>query len=398
MLKRIAKNTGIQIFGRILTLTISLVTTGLLTRKLGSNIYGGLVLISSMTVLLDSLADFGTKIIGVREISKGKNKWSVLWWFRMMMSSLAIGIGLVVIGNWQGFREVKLEASLAMLMIYLSSTLGWWEIWMQSKLRMDLKVIIDVIYPLFWIGWLVVLWNQITLLGVVGSQLVARVMSLVVARILLKKNGFEWQKAKVMRTDLISLGKIVWPMGMFMLVFAAYDRFIDSLIIRQLLGLKEVAYYGLGYKIYGNLLLPASFWINSVFPLLARKNKNTRIVIKKSLEVLLIMAGVIVGGTWIMAPVAIKILGGSEYWPTIDVLRILSLALIFAYISHLIGFYLISKGKQKSVFRYGLFSLVFNLGFNLLIIPHFGIKGAALVTVLTEFFGLIVLGFYSRQK
>ena len=398
MLKRIAKNTGVQIIGRILTLAVSLVTTGLLTRRLGSNVYGGMVLISSMTVLLDSMADFGTKIIGVREISKGKNKWSVLWWFRAIMSSLAIGVGLAIIWSWQGFQEIKIEASVAMLMIYLSSILGWWEIWMQSKLRMDLKVIIDVSYPLLWVGLLILSWKEISLLGVVGSQLVARVISLIMASGLIKRNGFEWQEKKITKNDLIDLAKIVWPMGLFMLVFAAYDRFIDSLIIRQLLGLKEVAYYGLGYKIYGNLLLPASFWINSVFPMMAKKNKNTRLVIKKSLEILLMMAGIIMIGTWIMAPLAVNILGGNEYWPTIWVLRILSLALIFAYISHLVGFYLISKGKQRQVFRYGLFSLIFNLMANLAIIPYFGINGAALVTVLTEFFGLIVLGFYSRQK
>ena len=66
------------------------------------------------------------------------------------------------------------------------------------------------------------------------------------------------------------------------------------------------------------------------------------------------------------------------------VLRILLVALFFAYIEHLVGFALISKGGQKQLLSFGLTALVFNVGANLWAIPRFGIYGAAWTTAITE--------------
>ena len=66
MLGKLIANTGWQVAGKGITLLLSLVITGILTRRLGVTAYGGFVLITSIFVFLDTIGDFWTKIIGVR--------------------------------------------------------------------------------------------------------------------------------------------------------------------------------------------------------------------------------------------------------------------------------------------------------------------------------------------
>ena len=74
MLKKPLWNTAVQILGKVLMILISLATTAILTRRLGAGIYGAFVLTTSVFLLLDALADFGSRAIGVREASKNPDK------------------------------------------------------------------------------------------------------------------------------------------------------------------------------------------------------------------------------------------------------------------------------------------------------------------------------------
>jgi O-antigen/teichoic acid export membrane protein len=81
------------------------------------------------------------------------------------------------------------------------------------------------------------------------------------------------------------------------------------------------------------------------------------------------------------------------------VLRILLVAMVFAYIGHLVGFTLIAKGKQKLILLIGVVSLIINISGNLIFIPRFGIVGAAWVTVATEAVaGLLMISFLRKES
>jgi O-antigen/teichoic acid export membrane protein len=148
MMKKSLLNTLIQIVGKTGMILVSLITTGILTRKLGVEGYGNFVLISSMFVFLDALADFGTKTIGVRELSKGEDKTIIgqILNLRMIMALMAFVLGQLIIWNWTGLKQIRVEASVSLLMIFLTSVAGYWEIIFQSKLRMDLKVVMDLCF------------------------------------------------------------------------------------------------------------------------------------------------------------------------------------------------------------------------------------------------------------
>ena len=133
MFRRTILNTWVQILAKIITILISLVTTGLLTRKLGASVYGSYTLVVSVFLLLDSISDFGTKVIGVKEASQiekeERNKLFVqVAWTRLLTTLFAFCLGIILIFTWNGFAMIKTEAFIALTMIWFTSIAGSLEI------------------------------------------------------------------------------------------------------------------------------------------------------------------------------------------------------------------------------------------------------------------------------
>jgi O-antigen/teichoic acid export membrane protein len=399
MLKKPIINTLVQVGGKIVTVFLSLVTTAILTRKLGPEIYGNYLLITSVWLLFDSAVDFGSKVIGVKEASaldSGKRNeiYIQVAWFRCLTSLFLFLVGLMVILFWSGFDGLEIEALVALMMIGFTAIAGSLEIIFQTEMKMNLKVAGDIVFPLIFIIFLWFARDNVNLVWIFGVYLLARIISLILGLNLAKKIV---KKIRFVKLDKAFLKKFVretWPMGVYMILFSGYDRAIDSILIKQMVGVRDLAFYGLAYKIYGNLIQPAYFLINSVFPLLSGKTENKRKLFWQTTGLMLLGALIVAPTVYLLAPWIISLLAGSAYLASVEVLRILLVAMVFAYIGHLVGFTLIAKGKQKLILLIGIISLIVNIGGNLLFIPKFGIVGAAWVTVATEAVaGLLMIGF-----
>ncbi|MFH1561535.1 MAG: polysaccharide biosynthesis C-terminal domain-containing protein, partial [Patescibacteria group bacterium] len=179
----------------------------------------------------------------------------------------------------------------------------------------------------------------------------------------------------------IKIVKESLPMGALLILFSAYDRAVDTFMIRYFLGSTQVAFYGLSYKVYGHLVLPAYFLVNSLFPFLSKGKKGTG---KIGLGLMGLGLVFLLPLVMTLAPLVIGILAGSSFSASVLVLRILALALVFSWLNHLTGFSLVAKNKQMVSLKIGALAMGFNLVLNYLLIPRFGIVSAAWVTVATE--------------
>ena len=272
-------------------------------------------------------------------------------------------------------------------MIWFTAIAGSLEIVFQTRLRMDLKVVIEIFFPLLFLITLIFWPKTITLLWVFVVYLLARIFSLKIGVLIFNRwNNFNfsfWKKA----IDFGVVKKLFyesWPMGLYLIIFTSYDRAVDALMINYFLGAREVAWYGLAYKIYANLTQPAYFFVNSIFPLLSSKIENKKELFKKSFWLLGGGILLIIPIIYLLTPWIIRVLTGGGYEASVTVLRILLFALFFSYIGHLVGFTLISRKGQKDLLFLGVVVLVVNILANLLVIPKFGIIGAAGVTGISE--------------
>jgi O-antigen/teichoic acid export membrane protein len=269
-------------------------------------------------------------------------------------------------------------------MISFTAMAGSLEIIFQTEMRMDLKVWMDILFPLTFVVMLLIWPGTINLIWVFGVYLGARILSLELGWNLIKKIIGKIKIQRWNKEFLKTFIKETWPMGIYMILFSGYDRAVDSILIKQFVGAEKLAFYGLAYKIYGNLIQPAYFFVNSIFPMMSAKDTDKKSLFWKSTGLMLLGILVVVPTIYFLSPWIIQVLAGNEFGESILILRILLVAMVFAYIGHLIGFTVIARGGQKQILMIGLVSLVVNIIGNVIAIPKFGIEGAAWVTAITE--------------
>ena len=177
------------------------------------------------------------------------------------------------------------------------------------------------------------------------------------------------------------------------MVFATYDEGIDNFFLKTFLGSAAVAYYGLAYKVYANLVLLAAFFMNSLFPILASaSDEGVKTIAKRGGKILFVIGLGVGVFTFLFAPFLVKILGGEAFLPSVAILRLLAVALVAAFLNHLFGYLFLARGEQKALFFFFL-ALAFNLGAIGFGPLSYG-WGAAIITPGTELLMLILGGGY----
>lgn len=387
---KIAFNTLAQVAGRMISVGLGLLITASLTRFLGAKGYGDYVFITSFVLFFVALSDLGLGTIGVREASRERktapqtfgNTLSV----KLLLSFVALGILailVVVLPQFAGLRPVALVAGLVLVFLGLRTSA---EIVFQTKLRLEMTSLLQVLSTLILALGIYLLKSRLTLLKVVEFWVLGALFSGVLGIILASR------LAKIdLRLNLFLIKRLIkeaLPLGLFFLTYSAYDRGIDSFMLKSLVGSTAVGFYGLSYKIHSNLILVAAYLMNSLFPLISSYQNQSRqkltSLYRQAFGVLFVLGLLIAIATWLLAPLVIEIIGGGEFQVSVLALQILSLATFFAFLNHLTGYSLVALGKQRTLLKIALLALLTNIVFNWLLIPRFSFYGAAFVTVITE--------------
>lgn len=98
----------------------------------------------------------------------------------------------------------------------------------------------------------------------------------------------------------------------------------------------------------------------------------------------------------LFAGFVVRVLYGESYLPTVPVLQILCWNTAFANMGYVRNIWILAEEKHGSLFTINLFGALVNLALNLGMIPVWGACGAAVATVLTQFFTNVLMGFFLK--
>lgn len=395
MFETIARNTAAQAVGKIGTLVLSLLATGLLTRLLGEHGYGQYAFITALVLLFGNIANWGTDTIAVREASKSQDSQPVIYGNILLLRfGLAVlSVFLLILSSefvpgWEKISTPLLIGSFVLVFLSLKTSMN---IIFQTRLRYDLASLAEFLGTLVLTLLVYLVYvNHGSLEQVILVWLISTSVAAGVALYLgLKLSSLVLQFDK--KTSLVLLKESL-STGALLLVYSIYNR-IDILILERFKGFTDVSNYGLAYKLYDQLVLGAAFFMNAMFPYFSRAFGSKSIdevkrYYQKSFDTLFLGGIMVVVSTYVFAPLIIEILAPG-FDGAVGALRILSLAVIFAYFNHLTGYSLISFGRQKVSLLIAIIALVFNLSANYLFIPVYSYTASAIITVATE--GLVLL-------
>lgn len=196
---------------------------------------------------------------------------------------------------------------------------------------------------------------------------------------------------------LISRG---WPMLISGLAYLGYF-YVDQLIILFFYGPADVGQYAAPVRIAQQLFILPVLLVSAYFPLLTyintRSNEEFTALFETLLAVMIVFSVIVISAISIGGNRVVGALLGSEFERSRDVFSIYMIGLLFITINVLCGRWYVMQGLQGLASRRQVMALVVNVILNLLLIPSFGIIGAAWASVLTLCFMAIFLDYFDKR-
>lgn len=189
------------------------------------------------------------------------------------------------------------------------------------------------------------------------------------------------------RLDLIwPLFRDALPVGLLG-ILGAISINTDMIMIGWWRSAEELGYYAVSQKVILLLYIVPTLLSSAAFPVFSRlanvNNDRFRLVFEKMMAACTLLAFPIAVGGALTAPSIISWFG-SQYLPATATLQILFFTILVLYPSTVIPNALFAYNKQKFFITFAAVGALGNVLLNWLLIPTFGIVGAALATVFAQ--------------
>lgn len=396
--RRAAFNTAALVGGQIVQAVGGVLAIGLTSRYLGADRFGAFVTATTFFSLFQLTSEFGIGPVATRQLSRYPERKPQLLAGIVVLASLlglAGGVsaiaasfaayhggnrsditGAVVILSSQmvcaGPRAAALASITAAQRAYLTSAS-----WIATRI-LTLGAIVVVVSADLGYTALVAAYAATAFLQTFCMAVFAR-------HDLRLTGGASRQAVR-------SLFDAALPMGAVNVLSYLYFR-LDLILLSFLSTPRNVALYGLAYKVIEMLMQLPAFVMATVMPELARraaKPKAFLALLQRALDVMVLLAlPVLLSG--VFAEQLLTTIGGPAYADADTALRLLLFGLACAYVQTVFGHALVAQGLQALAFRVALVVLVVNLALNLALIPVAGIVGAGIALALSELLSLLLM-------
>jgi O-antigen/teichoic acid export membrane protein len=173
--------------------------------------------------------------------------------------------------------------------------------------------------------------------------------------------------------------------NVYSFVGTLYDRF-DVVLLSRLAGDYVTGIYSAAYRATSMAQIVGYGVMYSLLPGLSRDafGHAEKRRLERTIGLLMSLSFLIILATMIFASPLVELILGPRYAESALALKILVWATIFRYCNYALNILLLASGKERVFVATSLVSLVTNLVGNLILIPRFGWRGAALMTIVTE--------------
>ena len=383
-------NTSWLLGERILRMAISLFVGIYVARYLGPERFGLLSYALSFVWLFSSLASFGLDDILVRELIKcpeqRNNLLGTVFWLKIC-GTLVMGttIALVLKFKVEDQQTYWMIALISFGFLFQATNVVdfYFQSQVQSKFAVRAQIIQLILTSLFKIY---LVWNQAELIwfafALMLDQVVVAVLFLLVYQWKIEWFPFfssTWIHAKKLMRD-------AWPLIFAGMVVSVYMK-IDQVMLKEMLDAKAVGVFAAAVKLCEAWYFVPTAVMASLFPAVIKARNNSETLYEERIQKiydLMIWGSVAVAlPTTLFADWVILILYGSDFQEAADVLRIYIWAGVFVSLGVACSKWLVAENLQSYLFYITALGAVLNISCNLWLIPIYGIKGAALATIIS---------------
>lgn len=250
----------------------------------------------------------------------------------------------------------------------------------------SIAVVLRYLIPLFLLVYSLFSGEMALIIGFIFSLGLFNILSFLNLKSAFKKTERS-SREETRISDFYGTGKAI-----FIYSISAYlISFSDRIMLEHLVGSSELGIYTIGYKIASVIQVLILAYVSTWLPkLYGRKAQLNQILNSKTL-----LAGVgAVVGLSIFSYFYIKYFYPPEFEQAFLVVCIVSLAFYFFGLSSIGYHFLCLKSQHKKIACWGVVSALVNIGLNFILIPKFGVNGAAIATLVSY----LILSFFLLRR
>lgn len=406
---KVLYNTLIQLVNRFALAGSAFIVSLIIARFFGARGFGEYSKATTFIAIFYLIADFGLNAIVLRRITNNPSE-EVKTVRKLLGLRLVSGVILVALAilitlilpydllRNEGFTPIAKSSIVVLSVLILYQTfLNTANVIFQKHLKYEQSTLASIVGSVTTVlSVIILLFISQSLPIVLLGYAVGAVFSSLILYFFVKKMFLQFTPIFSL-SDSKMLIKAALPLGLTLIFNLVYFR-ADVFILTLYRTTTEVGVYSLAYKFFEFPLTIPTFFANSLFPIFLERAKNKRVfnnTVFKAGLFLLVLSFIIMIGLYVCSPLLGLI--RQDFIPSIYVLRLLSFSMPIFFLSSLFMWVLITYGKNKELLTIYFLGLLFNIFLNIIFIPGYGINAAAVITLISEFF-ILVLSFLSTIR
>lgn len=407
--RTVAKNSLVPMGASLLIQVINFALALVVLRVLGPENNGHYAFAVTVWFFLSAITEFGLGILTTREVARDRSRANLFLTnsivLRLALTVLSIGLLSGVIAFYNATGDLNSETIWAMILLWVSlfpnhvagALSGMFFAYERFEYPTAIEIATALVSVALQIAALLAGYGIVGLaaVSIATNVFTLSVMFYLVRRLLFKPHlAFDRSLARWMFIES-------YPLMMNNLLANLFFK-IDVFLLLPLTNATILGYYNAAYKFVNALnFIPSKFTL-AIFPMLSRLSTGSTDAMRRALIVSVKLL------TWIAVPITVAtifiaeplilLFAGAAYLPDSAIaLKWLIFFLPFSFINSVVHYVLIALNEQRFLTRAFLIGLAFNLAANLIAIPALTYRGAAMVTVLSEF-ALLVPFYYALRK
>lgn len=388
----IFKNSFWLIFDQVIRMLFALIIGSWTARYLGKFNYGQLSFVTSYLTLFQIISGLGMDAIVVRDLIYDRVNANVIigtvFSMKFFIGIINWILSIILVIYLYGLNdETYILVIIAGLSLVFQS-FSVIELWFQSNNKSFYivlpKLIASVIINILKIGFIVNGGSIYFFIALYSIEFILSALFLFIASRRYPIQGkykFDFNLSKKIFRDS-------WPFLVSGVSIYLYTRF-DMFVIKKELGSAELGVFNSAITISTLLPILPMIMLKVLNPILAKKKVESEATYQKYLKLIFrifgysgILFSVLV---YFLSDFFVNILFGADFVAATEVLRIHIFTNVFIYMGIAQNLWIVNENKGKINVYKTIVGIVLSIGFNLLLIPKYGVIGAAYSALIVQF-------------
>ncbi len=395
---------------RVISLGLLFLAYTQLFRYLGPTASGQFQFVLSYVTLFGVIIDFGIQQYIIKKISEDRSKAKHYFHnFLAVEAVLAVVVygSMLAIAYFNNYEPIVFKAIAVagfgtalhgLTYPFLAVITAYYDLKKAALLNFISSVInVGIIFLTIWTGGsIVMLTSQQVIYGFLALAMYYQFVKPYIGKPQMIKGVLGLDISVVKKILLASV-----PFAMLVGFSTIYNR-IDIVIITKILGYTQTGLYTAAYKFFDLMAFFPAVVSHSLYPVFAtlmaeNKIADVRLVLEKYLRFMAAIALPLATGGMLLSGPIIRVLAGEDFAPAADVLAVLVWAPAILFIYIVVNALVVSQLTKLATLITGA-NVVINIVGNLLLLPRYGIMGAAVMTLVSESLQGIFYFYFVRTR